>query len=343
MTDTRAPRPTDLVALVTFDEEVRENLAITRDHLGVSNEAPRPLAAALEQWLHLGRRMWISLRGREIRGIATARELSRTAWEIDTLIDAPEGGEEVIVDLLRQAGRAAREAAVTRVLLRTPVGSPAARSAPRAGFRHVVEETLWVGHLRPAVEAAFSEDGVSAPRASGGAGRGASEGARSPRVREATSADTHARFQIYCHAFPVTAREALAMTQEEWQGIEDTRWVDRGAPPVLLEEADGRVCADLRASSRGQFSLVAEPDAPGAGDALLRELRRRLPPSPRGEGTGDVYGLVVSGSAAEEAARRAALQPAGEYELFCLRVSHPIREEAREEAFARAGIAITGS
>ena len=37
MTDTRAPRPTDLVALVTFDEEVRENLAITRDHLGVPN------------------------------------------------------------------------------------------------------------------------------------------------------------------------------------------------------------------------------------------------------------------------------------------------------------------
>ncbi|MGE3961595.1 MAG: hypothetical protein AB7F65_07950 [Dehalococcoidia bacterium] len=332
MTDTRAPRPTDLVALVTFDEEVRENLAITRDHLGVPNEPPRPLAAALEQWLHLGRRMWISLGGREIRGIATARELSRTAWEIDTLVDAPEGGEEVIVDLLRQAGRAAREATVTRVLLRTPVGSPAALSAPRAGFRHVVEETLWMGHLPEAVDQSTG-DGDSAP----------------PEVREATPADTHARFQLYSRAFPVTAREALAMTQDEWQGIEDTRWVDRGAPPSLVEEARGHVRAVLRASSRGQFSLLADPEAPGAGDALLQELRRRLPHSSRDAhssrdgSAGAVYGLMVSGSAAEEAARRAGLQPAGEYGLFCLRVSHPIREEAREEAFARAGIAIPGS
>ena len=327
MTDTRAPRPTDLVALVTFDEEVRENLAITRDHLGVSNEPPRPIAAALEQWLHLGRRMWISLGGREIRGIATARELSRTAWEIDTLIDAPEEGEEVIVDLLRQAGRAARDATVTRVLLRTPVGSPAATSAPRAGFRHVVEETLWMGHLADAVEAAGDPDP-----------RGATAG-----VREATPSDTHARFQLYSRAFPVTAREALAMTQDEWLGIEDTRWVDRGAPPLLVEEAEGQVRACLRASSRGQFTLLADPEAPGAGDAVLQELRRRLPTSSRDEGAGAVYGLVVTGSAAEEAARRAGLQPAGEYGLFCLRVSHPIREEAREEAFARAGIAIPGS
>jgi hypothetical protein len=73
-----------------------------------------------------------------------------------------------------------------------------------------------------------------------------------------------------------------------------------------------------------------------AGEVLIQELRRRLPAE-------DVYGLVVSGSAAEEAARRAGLQPAGEYGLFCLRVSHPIREEARDEAFARGGIAISGS
>lgn len=327
MTDTRAPRPTDLVALVTFGEEVRENLAITRDHLGVPNESPRPVAAALEQWLHLGRRMWISLAGREIRGIATARELSRTAWEIDTLIDAPEGGREVVADLLKQAARAARGAGVTRVLMRTPVDSTAAEVAPRAGFRHVVEERLWMGDGAVAA----GSDSAGDPQ-DGGAG-----------VREATPADTYARFMLYSRAYPVTAREALAMTQDEWLGIEDTRWVDRAAPPLLLVEADGRVRGAVRSSSRGQFSLVAEAEAARAGETLLRELRRRLSASRQGDATGDLYGLVVSGSAAEEAARRAGLQPAGEYGLFCLRVSHPIREEAREEAFARAGMAITGS
>lgn len=320
MTDTRAPRPTDLVALVTFDEEVRENLAITRDHLGVTNESPKPLAAALEQWLHLGRRMWISLGGRSIQGIATARERSRSVWEIDTLIDAPsgpEGHEDVIVDLLRQAARAAREAAVTRVVLRTPVDSPAARVAPRAGFRHVVDETLWIGDLPPVVDS----EGELPPDA---------------HVREATPADDHARFQLYNRAYPVTARESLGMTQEEWESIEDTRWLDRGAPPILIEESEGRVRAALRASTRGQFTLVAEPDAPAAAAVLLQELRRRL-------SSEDAFGLLVSGSAAEEAARRAGLQPAGEFTLFCLRVSHPIREEARDEAFARAGIALPGS
>lgn len=332
MTDTRAPRPTDLVALVTFDEEVRENLAITRDHLGVANEAPRPLAAAIEQWLHLGRRMWISMAGREIRGIATARELSRTAWELDTLIDAPEGGEEVIADLLRQAARAARERLVTRVLLRTPVGSAAVETAPRAGFRHVVEETLWIGHPAGAEGADAT---APAEAREGGSGRlGSSDGA--PAVREATTADLQGRFQLYCRAYSMTAREALAMTQDEWQDVQDTRWVDRGSPPILVAESEGRVRAALQASSSGQFSLLAEPEAVDAGDALIQELRRRLPSS------GDVYGLVVSGSAAEQAARRAGLQPAGEYELFCLRVSRPIREEAREAATARAGIAIPG-
>lgn len=330
MTDTRAPRPTDLVALVTFDEEVRENLAITRDHLGVSNESPRPLAAALEQWLHLGRRMWISLGGREIRGIATARELSRTAWQIDTLIDAPGLGapdavSDVIVDLLRQAARAARDAQVTRVLLRTPVDSAAAEAAPMAGFRHVVEERLWMGD-RAAVDMAA----------------GAPEGAAG--VREATAADTHARFTLYSRAYPVTAREAMAMTLEEWQDVEDTRWVDRAAPPLLVQEREGRLRAAARSSSRGQFSLEADPEGAAAGEALIWELRRRLPPASRqGDGGGVLFGLVVSGSAAEDAARRAGLQPAGEYGLFCLRVSHPIREEARDEAFARAGIAIPGS
>lgn len=332
MTDTRAPRPTDLVALVTFDEEVRENLAITRDHLGVPNEPPRPLAAALEQWLHLGRRMWISLGGRSIQGIATARELSRTAWEIDTLIDAPEGDRnhhqpdgqhpdrehEVIADLLRQAGSAARDAGVTRVLLRTPTDSPAVEVAPRAGFRPVVEETLWLGSLMTPVDA---EGELPADA----------------RVREAEDADRYPRFQLYSRAYPVTAREALAMTLEEWEALEDHRWVDRGAPPTLVEESEGRIRACLRASSRSQFELMSDPEAPGAGTALLQELRRRRPEAE------DAYGLVVSGSAAEESARRAGLQPAGTYALFCLRVSQPIREEVREGATARTGIAIPGS
>src|SRR5688500_3779937 len=52
-------RPTDLVALVTFDGEIYENQAVPREHLVRPSAAPRPLGAAIEQWLGLGRQTWI--------------------------------------------------------------------------------------------------------------------------------------------------------------------------------------------------------------------------------------------------------------------------------------------
>ncbi|MCK9486827.1 MAG: hypothetical protein M0R73_09025 [Dehalococcoidia bacterium] len=310
MTDTRAPRPTDLVALVTFDEEVRENQAVTRDHLGVPNEPPRPLAAAIEQWLHLGRRTWINVSGREIRGIATARDLtSRSAWEIDTLLDAPEAGEQVIVDLLRQAARAAREATATHLLLRTPVDSPASQEAPRAGFRPVVQERLWIGSVDPL---RASESSV--------------------HVREATEADTYARFQVYSRALPVAAREALAMTVEEWTAVQDYRWVDRGGV-TLVAERDSRVVASARCARSGQFTLAAEDGAVEAGAALLSAMAHL-----HGGPATERFALAPQGSVAEDVLRRGGMTPAAEYALFCLRLRHPVREEVH----ARAGVPITG-
>ena len=307
MTDTRAPRPTDLVALVTFDEEVRENLAVTRDHLGTPNDAPRPLAAAIEQWLHLGRRTWISLSGREIRGIATARELSsRHAWEIDTLIDAPDAGEHVILDLLRQAGLAAREAEATHLLLRTPVDSVAARQAPRAGFRPVTREQLWMGELPAAVEARV-------------------------HVREAAEADTQGRFQLYSRALPVTAREAIAMTTAEWEAVQDFRWLDRG-DTTLVAEVDSRVVGVARVSRGGQFTLVVADDAPDAGRALLPVIAEHQ------RGAEDHFALVSTGSAAENTLRHAGFDAGAEYAMFCLRIARPVREES----YARASVRVAG-
>jgi hypothetical protein len=305
MTDTRTPRPTDLVALVAFGEDVRENMAVTRDHLGVPQGSARPLAAAIEQWLHLGRRTWINVSGREIQGIATARDLAaKSAWEIDTLVDAPDASEEVTVGLLRQAGRAARDAEVTHVLLRTHVDSPAAEAAPRAGFRRVVDERLWIGHLAPGA---------------------------SSHVRDIRPADAQSRFQVFCRALPATVREALAMTLEEWQAVQDARWMDRGGF-MLVDEYEGRLRASLEASSLGQFRLLVESGTPEAGEGILAVAGQRLP------GVADHFALVAEGTAAEDAVRRAGMEPAGEYALFCLRLARPVREESR----ARAGVVVTG-
>jgi hypothetical protein len=308
---TRAPRPTDLVALVTFDEDVRENLAVTRERLAQGNNAPMPLAAAIEQWLHLGRRTWVNVAGRQIRGIATARELSaRHAWEIDTLIEADDRlGREVLEDLLRQAIVAAQDAEVTHLLLRTPEDSLAAAAAPRAGFSSVYAERLWTGRLAPTSTTTHG-------------------------VREWGEEDAFAQFQVYSRAVPIAARQAMAMTVDEWTATRDRHWQERG-DGALLVESQGRVVGSARyARGSGQFTLVAEPDAAAPTDALLAAVARRL-------GEADRHmALVASSGATEDAAlRRAGLTCApGAYALFCKRLMHPVREET----YARAGIPLTG-
>ncbi|MSQ31254.1 MAG: hypothetical protein EXR64_04400 [Dehalococcoidia bacterium] len=310
MSDTRAPRPTDLVALVTFDGEVRENLAVTRERLVAPAAAPKPLPAAIEQWLHLGRRMWVSMAGRQIRGIATARELgTRHAWEIDTLIDADEarGDGAVLTDLLRQVILAAEQAKATHLLLRTAVDGPAVEVALRCGFASVVAERLWAGCLQEAVDPGTV-------------------------VRRSTEADEFASFQVYSRALSVAARQSLAMTLDEWHAVRDRHWQERG-DGALLAEREGRVEATARyARSSGQFTLVAEPQA-ASTDALVAALARRL------AGAGRHVALVAACGATEEAAlRRAGLVPQQEFVLLCRRIARPVREET----YARAGIPITG-
>ncbi|RLT36345.1 MAG: hypothetical protein DWI58_18945 [Chloroflexi bacterium] len=309
--DTRAPRPTDLVALVTFDEEVRENLAVTRERLQLAKSAPTPLAAAIAQWLHLGRRTWVSIAGRQIRGIATARELAaKHAWEIDTLIEADDAhSSDVLEDLLRQACVAAQDAQVTHLLLRTPEDSAPAEAAPRAGFAVVQSERLWSGRLA----AASSEPNG---------------------VRDWTDDDTFASFQLYCRATPISARQSMAMTVDEWHATRDQHWQDRGDGAFAVEH-EGRLVGTARtARSTGQFTLVVEPEATGAADALVAGIARSLGDCDR------QIALVGAAGATEDAAlRRAGLEPSAEaYVLFCKRLLHPVKEET----YARAGIPITG-
>ena len=292
----RAPRPTDLVALVAFDGEVRENQAVTRDRLGKAPGTPRPLSAAVEQWLHLGRQTWVSVQGRSIVGIATARELSTpSAWEVDTLIDA---GDDpgVIADLLRQAADSAARAKVTHVLLRTPSDAPAAQQAPRAGFAKALDERLWGGHLQ--IETTV-------------------EG-----VRDWREDDDLACFQLYGRALPVTARSALAMTREEASAVHERRWHERGRS--FVAEREGRVAGLARvARTGGQFSLMVEPGQPEVARALLSAVAERL-------GKTAVHRALVPACGAEEerALRGAGLEPGNEFTLFCHRTARPVLDEA---------------
>lgn len=318
MNATRTPRPTDLVALVTFDEDVRENLAVTRERLALAKASPMPVAAAIQQWLHLGRRMWVSVAGRQIRGIATARDLTaKCAWEIDTLIEDDEpatgdarNGHAVLLDLLRQAAIAAQDAEATHLLLRTPEDSLAAEVAVRAGFAPVQQERLWTGRI--------------ATRSTGDL-----------VVRDWTEADTFASFQVHCRAVPVAARQAMAMTLDEWTAVRDRHWQERGDRALVVEQ-DGRVVGTARtARAGGQFTLSIEPGADAAADALLAAVGRILADSER-----QITLVATCGGTEEAALRRAGMIAETEtYALYCRRMQRPLREET----YARAGIPITGA
>ncbi|TAK77329.1 MAG: hypothetical protein EPO16_05685 [Dehalococcoidia bacterium] len=310
MSAARPPRPTDLVALVTFDGVVRENQAVTRDRLGKAPGAPRPLSAAVEQWLHLGRRTWVSVQGRSIVGIATARELSApTAWELDTLIDA---GDDpgVLADLLRQAAEAAAGTKVTHVLLRTPSDAAAAQQAPRAGFAKALDERLWGGHL----EIDATAEGV----------------------REWRESDELGCFQLYSRALPLAARSALAMTREEAAAVHERRWHEKGLS--FVAEQEGRIAGLVQvARSGGQFSLMVEPGQPDVARALLATIAGRL-------GKTAVHRALVPtcGVDEERALSDAGLHPGNEFTLFCHRTARPVLDEAHAAVRAVAPGQVVG-
>jgi len=301
-----AARPTDLVALVTFDDQVRENQAVTMESLAdPSQRTTHPLNAALAQWLHLGRRMWINVDGREVRGIATARDLNtKHAWVIDTLIEAAgaDAGDEVVTDLLGQASEAAADAQVTHLLLRTEVDAPAREAATRAGFRPTLIERSWRGTVVPFEAAADTDLG-------------------SPRPAE--DGDDLSLFQLYGRAFPVDARAQLGMTREEWSAVRDRRWL-RGGMELVVERAGtvaGRVGLHEQ-EGRVQIEILVEPGDQAGAAALLTAAVEHA-------GTREVQMLVPRCvDAVEAVAARAGLEAESEYVRLVRRIARPVLDTA---------------
>lgn len=294
-----AARPTDLVALVTFDDEVRRNQAVTLE--GLSDPDPqrtRPLNVALAQWLHLGRRMWINVDGREVCGIATARDLNaKSAWMIDTLIDAAgdADSDSVVKDLLNQAVEAGARASVTHLLLRLALDAPSREAATRAGFRPALLERIWRG--TPTV----------APAAS------------TVAVRPIHESDDLAVFQLYGRSVPVEARALLGMTREEWSSVRDRRWLRGGTE--LVAERDG-VVSGLAAfhgqHDRVQLELLVAPDDEATARALMAAVMEQAEAR-------EVHALVPRClGAVERELASAGLTPEDEYIQLCRRTARPV-------------------
>jgi hypothetical protein len=267
MTVARTVRPTDLVALVSFDGRVYPNEAKTRDRLGREESSPSPLESALEQWFSFatGRQTWISVRGSTLRGLISARRRSSSAaWEVDCLINAADE-ESVCMSLLDRVSEEAGRSGAEKIFLRLAVESPVVPTARRAGFVPYVVENRYA-HQGP----------VSAERSDGKARQGRA-GATLP-LRRRSRADAYALFQLYNVAVPESVRRVEAATFAEWLAVQERHWLARRSTQLVLER-DGVLGAWVRAAADGdigRFDLLVHPRELDLLEPLLMAALARL-------------------------------------------------------------------
>jgi hypothetical protein len=267
MTVARTVRPTDLVALVSFDGRIYPNEAKTRDRLGREESSPSPLESALEQWFSFatGRHTWISVRGSTLRGLISARRRSsNAAWEVDCLINAAEE-DSICMSLLDRVSEEAGRGGAEKIFLRLAADSGVVPIARRAGFVPCVVENRYA-HQGP----------VSGERPHGRARRGRA-GSTLP-LRRRSRADAYALFQLYNVAVPESVRRVEAATFAEWLAGQERHWLTRGSTQLVLER-DGHVGALIRTAADGdigRFDLLAHPRQPDLLEPLLMAALARL-------------------------------------------------------------------
>ena len=263
MSSTRSVRPTDLVALVSFDGRVYPNEARTWERLGSDRGAPHLLTSAAQQWFSFatGRHTWISVEGQTIRGLVSARRRgARVAWEVDCLIVASEDGEHVCLRLFDQLTAGAAHAGVQKLFLRLESGSDLLPSARKAGFvPYATEHVLRLDGDRPDAQL------VGTPLPAG------------IILRPREKPDEFALFQLYTHATPPDAQLHEASNLTEWKAATERRVGGRRSADVVAEH-EGKVVAWLRTSrgTPGRLDLIIDPVIWPAADALIAWGMREL-------------------------------------------------------------------
>jgi|FLYL01.1.fsa_nt_gi hypothetical protein len=300
MSRSRYPLPTDLVALV-FDGRVYPNEAKPWDRLGRPDRA-RPLEGALEQWFSFatGKHTWINVRGTTIRGLVSARPRNkRSAWEVETLIDADGDGSVVVSLLTRMLAGVAKQGA-ERVFMRLEAASPLVRAARDAGFFAYQTQTLYRLEGPPRAV----EDGAAPLR---------------PRRK----GELFGVWQLYNRTIPANVRAVEGPTFREWQAAFEP-WGGRTSDFVL--EDDGVITAWVRMLNEpvARLAVLASGDVGGVLSAALAQLKRAhvvlcLAPEETARG------VALPGSLAA-ALLEAGFAPAGSYVLMARRLARVSKE-----------------
>ncbi len=290
----RTVRPTDLVALVSYDGRVYANEAMTRDRIG-TQASPHPLETAFEQWFSFatGRHTWISVKGPTLRGLVSARKRgSKLAWEVDCLINATDD-DGVLMSLLDQLTEAAGKSGALRVFVRLPRQSAVERAAARCGFSPYLREQTYRRFVNRGEAHALPEG-----------------------LRLRAKADQYGAFQLYNDVVPAAVRRMEAMTFVEWTAAQES--LGRTSQYVL--ECEGKVAGMLRVAGDGdigRFDVLGRLDAV---DDLIEAGMAKV------ANRSSVYSLVAEHQ--EGVARRlaaAGFEAAEEYVVLSRKTVHPVK------------------
>ncbi len=266
MVSARTVRPTDLVALVAYDGRVYPNEAVTRDRIG-KDASPHPLGTALEQWFSFatGRHTWISVRGAALRGLVSARKRgSKTAWEIDCLIDAADDDSNVLTSLLEQVATDAGRAGAEKVFLRVASDRDVVTTACSSGFSAYLTERLLALEGQPEE---IERNGPERPAAHSDS-----------VIRPWGRADAYPTFRLYNRWTPEPVRRVEAVTFREWLAVRERVSPMRGTRQYAME-GEGRLAGWLRTAAVGElgrFDLMADPPTPELLDTLIDAALARL-------------------------------------------------------------------
>jgi hypothetical protein len=255
MTSSRALLPTDLLALVSYGSRIFDNRAWPRERVGAESSS-HPLGVMVDKVRSLGRDRcaWVSIEHQRLQGLVAARPRGgRSAWEIDSLIDAaPNAGAlpGLIDNALEGIGAHGGE----KLFVRLSTGDDDLIETFRnAGFTTYREETLYARSGIPAVVDVTD-------------------------LQPALPSDDYPGFRLYASATPEPQRRVEAVTFAEWHAAQERRWLKHGSVE-LVQHREGRLSAWAGAAKLPWGTLVcltADTNAAQQAEAIVAAAASRV-------------------------------------------------------------------
>ena len=238
------------------------NLALTLAELrGAEPFAAAMLALAARGFSPRSRELaWTWTRAHRIRAVCSARPRSRPkSWEVERLY-ADSVDEWAIVEMLERVSAACAARGAERVFLRTDADGDVPSIARAAGFFSRLRETLYASDEIP-------KDAAPSGLLTAGA-----------RLRKRLPSDDYALFRLYSAAAPVSVRQLVGMTLDQWAASRE-RATGR-ADERVLEMEDGGALAGYVSTRRwfgtGVIEMLIHPDYAALTDEMADAALRPL-------------------------------------------------------------------